>query len=227
MSLFNLTPLSPGSLASTAQTFYESWKSLPVEIPLTPLNTLTGCRERLEQMLSQPDIYEVTIANNNNNKPSSPSQDTVLGFLSLNKKEKVLDQLFVHPSAQHLGLGGVLLEVAKTRLRQEDGGFWLRTAEGNLPACKFYEKKGLQFVRRERHPIWGHWTCIYAWQWYKLSFGRRLPWSKESEKPRYPSPGNDTCNLQGYQICECAILQGKITRARVIPDLAIYRLGSP
>ena len=162
MSLFNLTPLSLGSLSSTAQTFYESWKNLPVEIPLTPLNTPTGCRERLEQMLSQPDIYEVTVAFSKDTS-SGPSENTVLGFLSLNKKDKVLDQLFVHPSAQHRGLGGVLLETAKTRLRQEDGGFWLRTAEGNLPACKFYEKKGLHFVRRERHPVWGHWTCIYAW----------------------------------------------------------------
>lgn len=50
---FNLTPLSQLHLSATAETFFESWKSLPPEanIPLTPLNTLTGCRERLEQML--------------------------------------------------------------------------------------------------------------------------------------------------------------------------------
>jgi hypothetical protein len=46
-----------------------------------------------------------------------------------------------------------------------------------------------------------------------------------TEMARYPSPGSDTCNLRAYQICECIIPQEKITRARVIPDLAVYRLG--
>ena len=49
----------------------------------------------------------------------------VLGFLAINQEEKALDQLFVHPGAQGLGLGAVLLALAKTRLPQEKGGFWL------------------------------------------------------------------------------------------------------
>ncbi|KAJ5945903.1 acyl-CoA N-acyltransferase [Penicillium verhagenii] len=172
MPKFNITPLSPESLSPAAQTFFESWRSLPrdVEIPSTPLNTLVGCRERLEQMLSQPDTFEVLVANppapKSTDDPESKFSpaDAVLGFVAINKKEKALDQLFVHPDAQNLGLGGSLLDLVKARFPREDGGFWLRTAEGNLPACGFYEKRGLRMIKRETHPVWGHWTCIYAWQ---------------------------------------------------------------
>lgn len=172
MPKFNLTPLSPASLQATAQTFFKSWKNLPpdIEIPLTPLNTLAGCRERLEGMLSQPGTYEVMVAKSPGFKHSDRSEneasaeDVILGFFAINKKEKALDQLFVHPDAQSLGLGGVLLDLVKIRLPREDGGFWLRTAERNLPACRFYEKKGLRLIGRETHPVWGHWTCIYTWR---------------------------------------------------------------
>jgi hypothetical protein len=38
------------------------------------------------------------------------------------------------------------------------------------------------------------------------------------------SLGSDTCNLRAYQTCESIIHVRKITRARVNPDLAVYRL---
>lgn len=148
MPRFNLTLSSRFHLSATAETFFESWKSLPpeVNIRLTPLNTPTGCRERLEQMLSQPNVYEITVATQAESRiptgnPNELNEKTVLGFLAIKKEEKALDQLFVHPAAQGLGLGAVLPALAKTRLQRKNDGFWLRTAEGNLPACRFYEKK--------------------------------------------------------------------------------------
>jgi GNAT superfamily N-acetyltransferase len=154
MVLFKLIPLSPKCISATAQTFFDVWEGLPSEVNIrsSPLNTLMSCRDRLENMLSQPDLYEITVAIQAESEISAgtenkkPTQEMALGFLAINKKEKALDQLFVHPGAQSLGLGGVLLEIAKTKLPRENGGFWLRTAEGNLPARRFYERKGLRLT---------------------------------------------------------------------------------
>ncbi|KAJ5540018.1 hypothetical protein N7513_008350 [Penicillium frequentans] len=146
----NLTSLSPLQLSVTAESFLEppGRSQNPAD---TPLNAMTGCRTRLEKLLSRPDIYEITVVTQAESKISPVTEnefdeDTILGFLAVNKEENALDQLFVHSRAQGLGLGAVLLALAKTRLPQEKGGFWLRTAEGNLPACRFYEKNGLRVI---------------------------------------------------------------------------------
>ncbi len=55
-----------------------------------------------------------------------------------------LDDLYVHPDAQGAGVGGVLLDLVKTRI---PGGFSLWVFEQNAPARTFYVRRGL--VERE------------------------------------------------------------------------------
>jgi len=73
-----------------------------------------------------------------------------------------LDQLYVRPGSQRLGIGTALLDLAKA-LRP--AGFDLWVFEVNAPARRFYERHGLVAVERtdgagnvERAPDWR-----YAW----------------------------------------------------------------
>lgn len=78
-------------------------------------------------MLSQPNIYEITVATQADCKiPTNQielNQNPALEFLAINREEKAMYQVFVRPTAQGLGLGAVLLALAKTRLPRENDGF--------------------------------------------------------------------------------------------------------
>jgi ribosomal protein S18 acetylase RimI-like enzyme len=64
------------------------------------------------------------------------------GFLALS--EELLDHLYVHPDAQHRGVGSTLLDHAK-RLRSS--GFSLWVFQRNTSARRFYEARGVRLVR--------------------------------------------------------------------------------
>jgi ribosomal protein S18 acetylase RimI-like enzyme len=82
------------------------------------------------------------------------------GFLAMS--EELLAHLYVHPDAQHRGVGSMLLDHAK-RLRPR--GFSLYVFQRNTSARSFYEARGLRLVRlgdgsgnEEREP-----DALYAW----------------------------------------------------------------
>lgn len=85
----------------------------------------------------------------------------IVGLLALKMKERVLDQLFVHPSQFGKGLGLKLFDRAKAELPL---GFTLHTASTNIRARKFYEREGLIFVREGSHPRTGHPVSYYVWK---------------------------------------------------------------
>ncbi|MEM9668559.1 MAG: GNAT family N-acetyltransferase [Pseudomonadota bacterium] len=82
------------------------------------------------------------------------------GFLALKKAEKKIDQLFIAPAWQRLGLGSHLLSIAKDSL---PNGAWLRTAEQNRKAIAFYENAGFVFNRREFRPDYGRFDVYLKW----------------------------------------------------------------
>jgi len=86
--------------------------------------------------------------------------DQLVGFLALKPMSGCLDQLFVSPEAQGRGIGRLLLDLAKDRLPR---GLWLRTAEDNHRACRFYERTGFRRSEQQTHPSLGHRTIIYRW----------------------------------------------------------------
>ena len=84
--------------------------------------------------------------------------DQLVGFLALKPATGCLDQLFVAPEAQGRGIGRLLLDLAKDTLPR---GLWLRTAEDNHRACRFYERTGFRRSEQQTHPSLGHRTIIY------------------------------------------------------------------
>jgi ribosomal protein S18 acetylase RimI-like enzyme len=68
----------------------------------------------------------------------------IVGFLAMTHGD-ILEHLYVHPDSQGRGVGSALLERAKERM---PGGFSLWVFQQNLPARRFYERRGLRLVER-------------------------------------------------------------------------------
>jgi GNAT superfamily N-acetyltransferase len=82
----------------------------------------------------------------------------LIGFAAVRLADAVLDQLFVAPSWKRRGVGKQLFDHAR---HQMPDGFWLRTAEANVEARRFYEQNGMRLVQLESHPVYGYETAIY------------------------------------------------------------------
>jgi ribosomal protein S18 acetylase RimI-like enzyme len=65
------------------------------------------------------------------------SNQRSIAFMAM--KDEFIDQLYVHPDHQHLGIGKALLDYAR-QLSPEH--VWLYTLQINLNARAFYEKNG-------------------------------------------------------------------------------------
>ncbi|MDO9223403.1 MAG: GNAT family N-acetyltransferase [Caulobacter sp.] len=131
----NLRPYAPGDEAALAELWFESWSSIGLERPVVTRDALI---ERAPRDLA--GRWEVTVAE---------ADGRLLGFLALAPSEHRLDQLFIAPDAQGLGIGEALFEVARRRL---PAGFWLATHADNGRARAFYERRGMQVERVEADP---------------------------------------------------------------------------
>lgn len=87
-------------------------------------------------------------------------ESEIVGFLAMQPETGWLRQLFVAPAMKGKGIGTALLDVAKHDM---PNGFWLRTAQDNARARRFYEARGLRLTSITPHPIWGHMTAAYVW----------------------------------------------------------------
>jgi ribosomal protein S18 acetylase RimI-like enzyme len=85
----------------------------------------------------------------------------VVGMIALKPHDAVLDQLFVLPDKQSSGIGTMLIDVAKQVM---PAGFSLRMAEDNARAARFYQRSGLNMVRKGLHPMSGRPVCYYRWE---------------------------------------------------------------
>lgn len=111
--------------------------------------TLDDLRRRIDAEISQGWRLFVAVSNRE-----------IVGMLALKPAEKVLDQLFVHPSHIGTGLGFELFLRAKTELPL---GFSLHTASTNDRARHFYQRFGMKFIREGPHPRTGHPVSHYLW----------------------------------------------------------------
>ena len=66
----------------------------------------------------------------------------------LDWQEFFVDEFSVHPVYQKQGLGGELLDYAKTQLSQENVNDMILNTEKGSPAVKFYEKNAFRIVDR-------------------------------------------------------------------------------
>ncbi len=113
------------------------------------LATEHGCRERIQRGLATG--WRIVVAQGGGR---------TVGFLATTPNDRVLDQLFVSPTAKGRGIGAALLHLA---MADVPDGFWLRCAEANRVACLFYQAHGLRPERVEPHPVLGHPSVIYVW----------------------------------------------------------------
>lgn len=89
------------------------------------LATEHGCRERIQRGLAAG--WRIVVAQGGGR---------TVGFLATTPNDRVLDQLFVSPTAKGRGIGAVLLHLAMA------DWFWLRCAKANRVACLFYQAHG-------------------------------------------------------------------------------------
>lgn len=123
-----LRPYAPGDETALAELWFESWSSIGLEeLVVTKAELISRVPRDLAER------WEVTVAEANGR---------LLRFLALALSEQRLDQLFIAPDAQGLGIGSALFDVAKLRLPD---GFWLTTQPDNRRARAFYERLGMMF----------------------------------------------------------------------------------
>lgn len=127
-AVMKLRPYAPGDETALAELWFESWLSIGLEKPVVTKAELVARAPR-----DLAERWEVTV---------TEADGRLLGFLALALSEQRLDQLFIAPDAQGLGIGRALFEVAKRRL---PNGFWLATQPDNRRARAFYERLGMMF----------------------------------------------------------------------------------
>jgi len=140
-------PYRDADLDAVARVWRESFLSSGVT-PATP-PTDAANRDRILRELAAH--WRITVA---------IEDGAVVGFMATQPALGVLDQLFIAPSAQGKGLGAEMLRLAQDEM---PGGFWLRAAQENVHACRFYEREGLRLDRLAPHPVYGHPTVVYVW----------------------------------------------------------------
>jgi ribosomal protein S18 acetylase RimI-like enzyme len=86
---------------------------------------------------------------------------TLAAMLALHLPKFYLDQLFVAPQYQGRSLGRKLLAFARTQLPDE---IYLRCAEGNVKAWRWYEREGFLFEKQEIEPMNGLVMKYYRWR---------------------------------------------------------------
>jgi GNAT superfamily N-acetyltransferase len=83
------------------------------------------------------------------------------GMLAVRPADNHLDQLFVAPERQGLGLGKRMLAFARQLMPTE---MWLRCSLANERAWRWYEREGFVRERVEHRLEWSHPRAYYRWR---------------------------------------------------------------
>jgi GNAT superfamily N-acetyltransferase len=124
----------PGDLDEVVRIWLEGWQSTGVES--ADSHEFDELYERAKRELTQGWSLYVAILKNR-----------IVGMLALKPRENCLDQIFVDPPFQRLGIGRALLAFAKQQMPE---GMWLRCVMENGRAWQWYEREG--FVRGHTAP---------------------------------------------------------------------------
>jgi putative acetyltransferase len=142
-----IRPYRDEERAAVARLWFASWRS--TGLPIAKLATEPVNYDRIGRELAAG--WHMHLA---------WDTDRLVGFLALKPATQCLDQLFIGPEAQGIGIGRRLLDLAKERL---PNGLWLRTSADNRRARRFYERNGLRANETQPQPMLGHRTVIYRW----------------------------------------------------------------
>ena len=139
--------VKPPEHEATTRVWMRSWES--TGLGHSADLTLGELREKFDYELAHGWDFFVAVVD-----------EKIAGLLALRVEERQLDQLFVDPDLQGSGVGLKLLNFAKQRLPD---GMWLRTAEKNAKAIRFYEAAGFVFERKQARPEWDRYDAYFAW----------------------------------------------------------------
>lgn len=141
-----LRPFAAGDAEALAALWFDSWRSTS---PTADLHVTRGdLRMRIDRDLAAG--REITVAAGVNG---------LLGFLSIDRAQRRLEQLFVASAAKRRGVGRRLFQIARAEMPD---GFSLRAAADNTGARAFYEALGMTLERTEPHPKRGYLTAVYS-----------------------------------------------------------------
>jgi len=133
---------------TVAQLWMESWCSTGLDLPSEKL--LTYLRERVPREVDGG--WSLYVAEDDGR---------LAAMLAVNVPRLYLDQLMIAPAYQGLALGRRLLAFTRELLPDE---IWLRCAEGNEKAWRWYEREGFVLEKAEADPLHGRIMKYYRWK---------------------------------------------------------------
>ncbi|MEL7240581.1 MAG: GNAT family N-acetyltransferase [Planctomycetota bacterium] len=143
-----IRPAFEGDFDAIADVWWRSWRHAGVDLDDDIAQEDLRCR--IDQEMA--DGWRLFVAEKDRD---------IVGMLALAPREARLDQLFIAPERQREGLGGALLDQAKSIFSD---GMTLRTAAANSNAIAFYRAHGFALDREEGPPqrrrniVWMRWT---------------------------------------------------------------------
>lgn len=85
---------------------------------------------------------------------------SIVGMLALKLPKAKMDQLFIHPDQQRLGIGKKLLDFAKLKLPE---GMWLKADKKNIKAIEFYKRQGFTKIQSQMSDAESKIDVHYRW----------------------------------------------------------------
>jgi ribosomal protein S18 acetylase RimI-like enzyme len=147
VSLFSVRKASPADLMAVADVWHRGAASMNLED--WPVPSHENLLQRARESFSGPWSLWVAV-----------HEEAVVGMLALKRSEQVLDQLFIVPEAQGMGVGPALLDVARQQMPR---GFTLHTPSTNHRGARFYERQGLEMLGLGQHPVNGLPIKLFGW----------------------------------------------------------------
>jgi ribosomal protein S18 acetylase RimI-like enzyme len=131
-----------------ARLWMESWCSTGLEVPSEKL--LTYLKGRMPREVEGG--WSLYVADGGGQ---------LAAMLAINVPRLYLDQLMIAPAYQGRSLGRRLLAFTRELLPEE---IWLRCAEGNEKAWRWYERDGFVLEKAEADPLHGRIMKYYRWK---------------------------------------------------------------
>lgn len=147
MSEFILQEFDSKDTDAIVQLWYDTWhETFP---HLTHPDSINGWKHRFETKIV-PTMHVVV----------AKANSVCIGFMALDVPKHYLSQIFVDRRYHRSGVGGLLIEQAKSIC---PAYLSLHTLQSNTKACKFYEKHG--FIQGEEgvNPVNGQANIAYHW----------------------------------------------------------------
>ncbi len=148
MTNFTIRPARDDEYDAVARVWMSSWASTGLEGASEVL--LAKLRARISQEIARG--WSLYVAED---------EKRLAAMLALHLPDRYLDQLFVAPEYQAQGLGRKLLAFTRAQLPDE---IWLRCAQGNEKAWRWYERDGFVLEKEAVEPITGFSMRYYRWK---------------------------------------------------------------